>query len=532
MKRPEQHQIDELAQRVFKNKLPASWVVNEQTNDYGKDYLVEIANEENELTGTAFYVQLKGQKSVRQSKDRMHVKFSLESKYARYYAENIRDLPVFLVVVDTSVEGAWWLFLQNYLDDDQRWKRQQSFTIDLPTINKLDNSESVAKAVKNAQNWLRARHPTAIPDAINAYQCKLEKLDPRFRVSVSYRDGGTHALIEPRTEPVSVTLKLTGDTHMITQKMTDLIGRGKKVRLEDGEFEFEGSSLFTSYGPGPVEIQWASSHQGTATIVLFDEEKNEISRVSEIGGTYTGGVSELRFKSAPSKLPVCIETPALHESGGSLQLKFPLSVWDGSPILHLPYFDRAYAFFAAMVRCSYLKTEFHIDGNLLAEGKLSTFHMPKAESIEQLVASLSKARKVFRHANLNPIWSLSRFDEDFFDTVNLVHALLFEDGIRKPLPDHSFTIPIKRNTLNEDVLKEPPKPALLRLSSESKAVILDQEIQLGTVSDDYNDVMIQQVNPSESNGAVEIEIRTTASTIHSMYVVKECIDAPPSPATD
>lgn len=524
MKRPEQHQIDERAQRTFRNHLPASWVVNEHSNDYGKDYLVETTNDSNELTGTTFYVQLKGQRSVRYSRDGKNVKFSLESKYARYYAEQVKDLPVFLVVVDTTTEEAWWLFLQRYLDDHTKWENQQSFTIDLSTKNNLEETEALDNAVKNAQNWIRARHPTAIPDAISAYQNKLEKLDPRFLVSVEYHNGGTHAWIEPRKEPVSVRLNLMGEPLAITQKMTDLINRGQKIRLEEGEFAFEGSSLFLDQGTGPIEIQWTSSLQGTATIVLFDEDKKEIVRLSEIAGSYNGGVSELSFTNLPSKLPIHVETQ-LDSSGGRLQLSFPLSVWDGSPILRLPYFDKMQNFFAAMVRCSYVKTEFYIDGNLLAEMKLSAFHLPEAEFIVQLVESLSKARKVFQHANLNPIWSLSRFDEDFFDTVNIAHALLFKNGVRKKLPDHSFKKEIKRSVFNYDVLKESEKPVLLKLSSEPKAVILGLEISLGIVTDEFSEVFVQQIDPNSSSEFVEFEVVTTTSTVHSMYVVKETLDA-------
>jgi hypothetical protein len=62
MKRPRSHQIDELAQRVFRDALPAAWACNPHVTDYGKDYLVEIGEEtaDGEQTGNNFFVQLKG----------------------------------------------------------------------------------------------------------------------------------------------------------------------------------------------------------------------------------------------------------------------------------------------------------------------------------------------------------------------------------------------------------------------------------------------------------------------------------------
>ena len=61
MKKPIQHQIDEEAQVILKDKLPKVWVKNEHKSDYGIDYHVTIGNAvSNEVTGEVFYIQLKG----------------------------------------------------------------------------------------------------------------------------------------------------------------------------------------------------------------------------------------------------------------------------------------------------------------------------------------------------------------------------------------------------------------------------------------------------------------------------------------
>ena len=53
MKRPRTHEIDKEAMVVLESFLPSSWVVNPQHPDYGKDYLVEVV-EDQELTGFNF----------------------------------------------------------------------------------------------------------------------------------------------------------------------------------------------------------------------------------------------------------------------------------------------------------------------------------------------------------------------------------------------------------------------------------------------------------------------------------------------
>ena len=102
MKRHRTHQIDELAQRVFRAAIPETWHYNEQQHDYGKDYLVEVGDDDGEQTGITFFVQLKGQEKAEFTPDGSQVKFRLETMHAAYYVDKVKDLPVFLVVVDVN----------------------------------------------------------------------------------------------------------------------------------------------------------------------------------------------------------------------------------------------------------------------------------------------------------------------------------------------------------------------------------------------------------------------------------------------
>src|SRR5271170_904788 len=87
MKRPQQHQIDQLAQNCFKGKLPPNWIPRDQKPDYGVDYLVEISDKDI-LTGLQFGVQLKGKKRLEYSKT--HVSISVEVKHLVYYVDQYR----------------------------------------------------------------------------------------------------------------------------------------------------------------------------------------------------------------------------------------------------------------------------------------------------------------------------------------------------------------------------------------------------------------------------------------------------------
>jgi hypothetical protein len=160
--------------RVFQCALPASWVVNKQPLDYGKDYLVEIV-EAGSLTGITFLVQLKGQQSLSLSRDGKHATFWLERKHAVYYADKVCQ-PVFLVLVDVNRAVGYWVFVQAHLLEDLRgtkWRKQDTVAIRVPTQNQLADAVTLRKAVEAANQYMNALHPTAVRTAIKAHQLRL-----------------------------------------------------------------------------------------------------------------------------------------------------------------------------------------------------------------------------------------------------------------------------------------------------------------------------------------------------------------------
>lgn len=159
MKRPKSHQIDELAQRIFRDAIPQSWVVNEQHEDYGIDYLVQIGKDNGDLTGINFFVQLKGQEAVSKSALDGSITFPLSSKHAKYYVEQVKDLPVFLVVVDVMNKCGWMLFLQRTLRNDLRWRQQKSRTVSIPHGNQIHDTKKFLNEVGDAKQWLRRHFP-------------------------------------------------------------------------------------------------------------------------------------------------------------------------------------------------------------------------------------------------------------------------------------------------------------------------------------------------------------------------------------
>lgn len=148
------HQIDDLARRVFADALSPTWTHNEHNHDYGKDYLVEIGDDDGEQTGLNFFVQLKGQEEVEFTTDGSRVKFALETMHAAYYADKVKDLPVFLVVVDVNKKKGWFQFLQPGLAKDRSWRKQKTVTVYLPAEHDLTDSGKLRHAVETAKRLM------------------------------------------------------------------------------------------------------------------------------------------------------------------------------------------------------------------------------------------------------------------------------------------------------------------------------------------------------------------------------------------
>ena len=111
MNKHSNHVIDEEAVEIFKGLLPKDrWTIYDLKPDYGKDHKVESV-ENGEHTGLTFWIQLKGQKTLKILRDG-NVSFNLETKYLDYFKK--LPEPMFLVVVDVAKRLAFWVFIQEY----------------------------------------------------------------------------------------------------------------------------------------------------------------------------------------------------------------------------------------------------------------------------------------------------------------------------------------------------------------------------------------------------------------------------------
>lgn len=241
------HEIENKSETIFRDAIPAKWTYNVHRKDYGKDYYVEPSDDQGQLTGKNFWVQLKGTTRPKKSKHQTAIAFSLKKKYAEYYLDKLTQEPVFLVLVDVTRKSSWFVFLQPILAANEEWRQRGSLTVYVPLTNelKLANADSLLSEVAKAREWLRRRNPFAVQDAIAVEKDRIRLIEPRCDVSISHIDGITSYTMRPR-EPIRIQARITGHADIVGPKIKRF-ARGEEVVFAPGELTVEGSALFKNF---------------------------------------------------------------------------------------------------------------------------------------------------------------------------------------------------------------------------------------------------------------------------------------------
>jgi len=493
MKKSRTHQIDDLAQRFLRDALPPTWVINDHFNDYAKDYLVEIGEDNGELTGSSFYIQLKGQEKAEFSPDGSMVKYSLKSKYARYYLDKIRDLPVFLVVVDVNQKKGWWMFLQPALDATPIWRRRGSTTVRLPADNNMMSTALFRTAIDDAKKWMRLHHPVSIHEAVAAHKERITRIDPRFDVAVSLvNDKPIFNLLAK--EKVPLTFSFAGNRDEIARKVSDFLDKGALVEFQPGEVKISGSKLFEQIEQQGCSLQAKVSLAGTLSLECRDMEGRELARLSDVPGRFTGGQRELWFEGGLANSPLALKLgPIALGIGGSVRLNLDLHRWNGQRLMQLAYFDRLSQFLQALPKSTSTTVECQHDGNCVFSATLPLQNLPFTSPLACYLGSLSNARLIAQRFNVNPEWTVEAFDGDNQETADELHAIFFGNGRTRPMPHVRLKANCIRKTFCYDVAKVASDRGFVRLVGDSRYTWFGQIVEVGKLVHDYSEMSIEVI---------------------------------------
>jgi len=484
-------EIDNKAKKIFESSVPASWIIREPSPDFYIDYKIEI-REKQKLTGKNIAVQLKGTTIPKYSG--LSIKFSIKTKHLKYYLYRSL-LPVFFVLVDVNGKKCYWIFIQKYLREmikDRKWETQETFTLNIPIKNDVNNFDSFYKEINSAISYMRDLSATSISGAIKMKEQDMQIIDPRFSISTTYQDGITYHKLNPKEE-VRFNLKFKC-TDKKKKEIYDFITKGKKLDIKSDQIlKLNGSPLFEkildSKNPGILSFQPRVVKDISLTLSTFNVHEKNTSVLSGIRGILTGGTKELLFNGRlnTSPLKLVFNYPIIKDDIKykiNFTFGFDPEYWERYGIMDLPYFEKIYNFFHAIVEGDNIKIEIDKKGNTLFETTIESVEgNPFINGVFGHLYLLYKLRKIASFSNINPlanqIKNITRKDKDNINTVYelLVHGKYSKNGMGVIF---NFNIPPNKNELNKVTKNmKNPDPILIKIKgTKAKFDILGNEIEL------------------------------------------------------
>lgn len=522
MKKSKSHQINENGTRLLRELIPPTWSVNEQFSDYGKDFLVEIGEQDGEQTGESFHIQLKSTEAIRMQADKLMVSHSLSSRHARYFAK-VKDLPVFLVLMDVTNKVGYFLFIQEWLAINQGWNNQHSITVKVPTLNTLSNPPAFTSAIHYAKEWLRARNPASLEHAARAEIERLRLLDSRFNVSTRIEDGKVYHDLKANTN-VAIKLGVAREKKTASQKLQNFIERGTTVQFEPGEIAIHGSDLFELANLAGCQL----ANNGC-------EAKLALRVHSSIGEYVTptidcrifGGSKLTSIKTIVANCPLQISLDLDHSEKKQMKasIQFDPNFWESRSIGQLVHFKLCYDLFTALEKATAIQYEIEVDGNLLATIPCPNFFDDKIGALCDFVKDLQRVRKLCSHLSVNPKWSMEKFCQQYLEFCQ-AEAIILNDGWTGAAAGCEIKGNIELAGVNSEILAMRDTPGPFTITSQLTLEFLDISIPIGRVAKHFTNMKIRnckKVGKRRSKSSLQdykIEFVSTPASRITMQLVK------------
>ena len=126
--RSESHQLEEISERYFRERLPRNWAAEKPRNDYGVDLRVDIF-EGSQSTGLELLVQLKA--SASSTGDDSETVRLKTTTYNLLYGK--LQVTMLVKYVESESEAYWLLFR----DIPTPLQDQKTFTVHIPKANRI-----------------------------------------------------------------------------------------------------------------------------------------------------------------------------------------------------------------------------------------------------------------------------------------------------------------------------------------------------------------------------------------------------------
>lgn len=350
-KRPRQHVTDELAQRLFHDALPPEWVINPLGKDYSKDYLVEVTTGEN-VTGNIFIVQLKGFQTRRVDAASGNVAIQIKREHLHYYMNECR-LPVFVVGVDVKQRTAYFAFAQGQIELDPGLlanPHRQKVSFRISPENRLADTRRLLIELERAWKFIRDKYPGSVVAAAQHRAKLLEKLDPRFRVDVSYVNGQEKLTFYAK-EPVQFSLRVSGKKRTVDENIKAFFHAGLPLKSSENlQLHVDGSPGFL-LNEGKIAAIVQVPHRPVEVLLFVKAENGQCIYSPEFKGNLEGGFTHHSFHGELPDCPLSLDfdVQTTPNSGGKVKLHwhFGNEAWIGRRLFMVPWLEGLHALFHA-----------------------------------------------------------------------------------------------------------------------------------------------------------------------------------------
>jgi len=310
------------------------------------------------------------------------------------------------------------------------WKSEAERLATEEMGQKLPRKDDAIKTVAAALTGLPTTFlPQAVENVCKASSLALEALDPRFRISTSYKDGHTYYEVAAQ-ENVSFKFHVKdGYSQEFFKKFKGFLAHGTALEIDSQAIAITGSKLleevFASSSKGSFKMEPAMKKKAVQKIWLSNKE-GEVSILNDVVGymvvgrdTYTitgsayDGLLEIAYRQNHHKMG----------EPGKLTVTLNYRTWTKQPLSSLPSFDAVYSFFLQLMQGWSFNTRIEIEGNDLFCGTGANLQKEECiATIFYLLRYVFLTRKVLEHLGIE---EKVVFDPDF-DYPESTYDLLLE----------------------------------------------------------------------------------------------------------
>lgn len=154
-RRPREHIIADLSVNHVERYVLLCGYSNERVEyDYGFDLVIFTYNNDGEIENGQIYIQLKATDSLKVLADNKSVAYTLTRADLELWL--YEPMPCILIVYDSQMDIAYWLYLQAYFENLEGFNFSQigeTVTVRIPKTNIVDR-EAIKKFARYKENVL------------------------------------------------------------------------------------------------------------------------------------------------------------------------------------------------------------------------------------------------------------------------------------------------------------------------------------------------------------------------------------------